>query len=236
MEPSPAPWRAFETVESPSGTPGPGGRASVSNRADVPAAPIPRAVLFGVLAIMLLLVVGAAVLASGGRDGSGVIVGAVATLDPGSDGAGGELVVDVAGAVLRPGVYHLPGGARVGDAITAAGGYGPRVDAARASAELNLAAVLEDGQHVVVPSRDDAVGGSAGPGGGSGGGPGGALVDLNIATEAELEALPGIGPATAAKIIASRETTRFATVQDLRDRKLVGQKTFDGLKDLVTVR
>jgi competence protein ComEA len=88
----------------------------------------------------------------------------------------------------------------------------------------------------VVPSRDDAVGGSAGPGGGSGGGPGGALVDLNSATEAELEALPGIGPATAAKIIASRETTRFATVQDLRDRKLVGQKTFDGLKDLVTVR
>ncbi len=195
---------------------------------------------------MLLLGAGAAALAAGGHDDAAVVVGGgpsagVGSTGPGRTDSGKGLVVDVGGAVLRPGVYHLTTGARVGDAIAAAGGYGPRVDVARAGEQLNLAAVLEDGQHIQVPSRDadttGAGGGGAGPGPSAGsGGESGTVVDLNHATEAELEALPGIGPATAAKIIASRAGTRFAAVQDLRDRKLVGQKTFDGLKDLVTVR
>jgi competence protein ComEA len=194
------------------------------------------------VAAIVLLAAGAVALASGGRDGSAVVVGAVdASEGPvhcSPEGTG--VVVDVGGAVLHPGVYHLPRGARIGDAITAAGGFGPRVDAARATADLNLAALLSDGQQVRVPSRDDA-GASPGTSTGAGGpsAPSGAgsgrLVNLNTATESELEALPGIGPATAAKIIAARETTPFASVQELRDRKLVGQKTFDGLKDLVSV-
>jgi len=131
-------------------------------------------------------------------------------------------------------VYHLPSGARIGDAITAAGGFGPRVAANRVSAELNLAAPLLDGDRVLVPSRDDA----SPPGGTSGGtgtraSPG--LVDLNRATEAELDALPGIGPVTAAKIVASRRETPFRSVDELRSRGLVGQKTFDKLRPLITV-
>jgi competence protein ComEA len=106
------------------------------------------------------------------------------------------------------------------------------------ASELNLAAVVDDGEHLYVPSRDDAVAGGPGgasPGSGSGGAAGGSLLDVNRATQAELEALPGIGPVTAQKIIAARTEAPFRTIDELRERGLLGQKTFDGLKALITV-
>ncbi len=174
-------------------------------------------------------------------DGSaGVGVGAGAGAGDGNTGASGgseQLVVEVAGAVAQPGVYRLPAGTRVADAIRAAGGYGPRIDVARATAELNLAARLSDGDRILVPSRDDLVA-SSGPGNSPAtksppvhSGP----VDLNRATAEELDALPGVGPVTVARIIASRSQHAFRAISDLRTRKLVGAAEFARIQKLVTV-
>jgi competence protein ComEA len=147
------------------------------------------------------------------------------------------LVIDVQGAVLRPGVIRLVAGSRVGDAIEAVGGFGPRVDAERAGRELNLAAALKDGDRIVVPSRDDSPASTDGSNGPVGSGDSGeSLVDLNTATASELDALPGIGPVTAKKILDARAEKPFASIDDLRDRKLVGASVFDKIHDLVTVR
>ncbi len=189
----------------------------------------------------------------GGSAGTVSVVGAVpfdsqrtgATSGPAATDArtdGGVVVVEIVGAVGHPGVFRMAKDARVGDLLTAAGGYGARVDAGRAARELNLAAPLHDGDQIRVPSRDDLAAATAAPGPGTGttsragSGTTSSPIDLNRATAAELDTLPGIGPATAAKIIASRDGQPFAAVGDLRTRKLVGEKTFEGLKDLVSVR
>jgi competence protein ComEA len=134
-------------------------------------------------------------------------------------------------------VYHLAAGSRVADAIAAAGGYGPRVAADRVASDLNLAALVRDGDRILVPSRDGGgPGASQAPGGPAAGGkPGAALIDLNHATAEALDSLPGIGPVTADKIIASRAEKPFTSIDELRGRGLVGQKTFDKLKPLITV-
>ncbi len=203
--------------------------------------------LLGGLGLAAAFGVGAFVLATSGQGGEITIESGAAwtasgaagrSPGPSSASAGGDLVVDIQGAILRPGVIRLATGSRVGDAIAAAGGYGPRVDAERAGRELNLAAELHDGDRIVVPSRDDPPGTGAqasGAGGAPGGAPGG-LVDLNSATASELDALPGVGPVTAQKIIDARAERPFATVDELRERKIVGPSTFEKLRDLVTVR
>jgi competence protein ComEA len=182
---------------------------------------------------------------SGAPGGAGGTATAVARASAvGSAASSGDLVVvEVNGAVRKPGVYRLPAGSRVGDAIEAAGGYGSRVDAAAAQA-LNLAARLEDGKQIHVPARGEAAltnGATvpgAGPIAGAGAGSGAASgpVNINSASAAQLDALPGIGPATSAKIIAARTTKPFSSIDDLRARKIVGPSTLEKIRDLVVVR
>jgi competence protein ComEA len=158
--------------------------------------------------------------------------------DPRSDGdapavAPTLLTVDVDGAVLRPGLVTLPAGSRVGDAIAAAGGFAPIADA-RAAAALNLAAPLIDGDQVTVPDRaSTAAADGVAPTTGADGPPTGPI-DLDRATAAQLDTLPGIGPVTAEKILAARDEAPFQGVDDLLSRKLVGAATFEKIKDLVS--
>lgn len=151
---------------------------------------------------------------------------------PAADAPAGEVVVHVSGAVAEAGVVTLPAGARVADAVAAAGGV---VDGAELAA-VNLARLLTDGEHVHVPREGEAPPPSdAAPGGPSAGADGG-TVDLNRAGAAELETLPGIGPALAQRIIAHREQHGpFREVGQLRDVSGIGEKRFQDLAPLVTV-
>ncbi|MBI2781134.1 MAG: ComEA family DNA-binding protein [Chloroflexi bacterium] len=241
MEQSSTPWRVFDTPAAGSEGEAVARGPAVQGRAAAPArhakADLRLAIAGGIGAVAIGLVALALALSGGGSavvDGPGVaeLVG-----NPKSTGAAGEIVVDVAGAVVKPGVYRLATGARVGDAIKAAGGFSPRVDVDRVGVELNLAATLVDGARIRVPSRDEMLGGAGGGGGTSAsGGPAGArVVNLNTATEAELDSLPGIGPVTAGKIIESRSGSPFKAIDDLRERGLLGQKALDKIRALVTV-
>lgn len=148
--------------------------------------------------------------------------------------------VHVVGAVRRPGVFELPFGARVADAVDAAGGMLP--DAVAAG--VNLARHVSDGEQVVVPDEDSlpsagagAAAGSAAASGGYGAGGAAGPVDVNSADAALLDTLPGIGPSTAAKIIAEREASGpFASLEDLSRVSGIGPKKIEQLDGLACVR
>jgi competence protein ComEA len=142
------------------------------------------------------------------------------------------LVVDVEGAVLHPGIIELPAGSRVADALDAAGGYAADADLAAAAAQVNLAALVRDGQQIVVPAIG-APPASGGPGGVAGNA--GGLVDLNSASAEALDALPGIGPVTVQKIVAARAEQPFGSLEDLVTRKVLTNAQLDKIRDLVTL-
>jgi competence protein ComEA len=149
------------------------------------------------------------------------------------------IVVDVAGAVARPGIRELPGGSRIGDAVAAAGGYATDADLDAAATQLNLAQPLTDGEQVRVPrvgegvaSGGAGVGVAAPPGSAPAGG--GGLVNLNTATPEQLEALPGIGPVTVQKIVAARQERPFSSLDDALHRGVIHRGQLEDIQGLAT--
>jgi len=150
---------------------------------------------------------------------------ALPTFTPGAGAGLKSSCSHVVGAVHAPGVYTLPRGARVRDAIRAAGGATADADLER----VNLAALVQDQQQIVVPGL--AAYTSGGPGVG-----GEALVDVNIADCAMLQTLPGIGPVMAERIIAYREANGpFHRLEDLIQVKGIGEATLEKLRPCVTI-
>ena len=151
---------------------------------------------------------------------------------------GGRVTVHVAGAVRRPGLYRLPAGSRIDDAVRRAGGPAPRADLDG----VNLAAKLEDGRQILVPRRAPlgpaaaGVGVASSPGGGSVGGAPAAPINLNTATLEQLDTLDGVGPGIAQRILTYRQQHGgFRRVEELGEVPGIGDKRLATLTPLVTV-
>lgn len=160
-----------------------------------------------------------------------------------------KVIVHVAGAVISPGLLTLPSTTRVGGAIDAAGGIRPDADMER----INLASPIVDGTRIYVPVQGQpvpitegtpapaaatATGATGAPAGGSvsGAGSTGGLVNLNTATQAELETLPGIGPSMATAILEQRSSVgRFTSIEELKSVRGIGEKRFADLANKVTI-
>jgi len=190
-----------------------------------------RRILVAAGCLALLLFVGSKLLARP-QTGAALAPPAAAPTETAA-AAPAAVVVDVVGAVRRPGLYRLAQGARIADAVSRAGGATPKADLAL----INLAAPLADGEQVVVPRRGTAaLGAPAGPAGSSasGGAPAGGPVHLSTATLEQLDSLPGIGPVTAQKILDYRQKHgAFTSVDELDAVPGIGPARLDQLKDLV---
>jgi competence protein ComEA len=176
----------------------------------------PRALLVAAVALALLVVAGRTLADAGTAT---VRPAALVSERPAS---APKLVVHVAGAVRRPGLYRLAEGSRVADAVARAGGATAPAD----TAAINLAAPVADGMQVLVPRRVAAAGHPAAAAG---------RPSLSSATLAELDALPGVGPVTAQKILDYRaQHGGFRSVDDLDAIPGIGPARIDQLRDLVT--
>jgi competence protein ComEA len=186
-----------------------------------------QVVVYGAIAVALLLVGARAIRAEGGGEEpfASTASASSSTTEAGGgfslDGQAGDLIVDVAGEIHDPGVYRLPAGSRVDDAVRRAGG--PTAEAELEA--VNRAARLADGQQVVVPARVPGGGSTAAAGGEDG------PISLGTATVEELDTIEGIGPVTAQKIVEFRDQHGgLASVDQLDQVSGIGPATMDSLR------
>jgi competence protein ComEA len=192
----------------------------VAEPGDVPELSRSQLLVYGAIAIAVLLV-GARWIRSGEAQGQGPDAGLSFPSDSvqGSDGGSRDVVVHVAGAVRRPGVYRLPTGARVTDAVRRAGGLAAGAE----EGSINLAARLSDGQQVVVPGRGTAGATAAAAAEGP--------ISLGSATAEQLDEIEGIGPVTAQKIIEFRDQHGgLSSIDQLDEVNGIGPSTMQSLR------
>jgi competence protein ComEA len=192
-----------------------------------------KRLLVAAACLLVLLYAGSKLLA---RPPSDAALAPPAAPPPETATAPKEVVIDVVGAVRRPGLYRLAEGGRIADALARAGGATRKADLSL----VNLAAPLADGQQVIVPRRGSAgAGGAAAPADGTAATPGApglatGPVHLNTATLEQLDSLPGVGPVTAQKILDYRtEHGPFTSVDELDAVPGIGPSRMEQLKDLV---
>lgn len=154
-----------------------------------------------------------------------------------------EIVLDVEGAVLKPGVYKLPKDARIQDALIAAGGLSEKADRDKVAKGLNLATKVVDGGKIYIPVIGDTTTVASGNvssiqaasmslGQDSNGTSNTGLININTASASELDGLPGVGPVTSAKIISNRP---YGSIQELQGKKVVSSSVFGKIKDKISV-
>ena len=193
----------------------------------------PRRLTVGAAAALVLVALAAWYLARPRASASAASPPPAAISVSGEESGGGRVVVDVSGAVRKPGVYRLSAGSRVEDALRRAGGATHKADLT----QVNRAAKLEDGRQILVPVR--AAGGAAAAADTAGAVPGAAPaapLNLNTATAEQLDTLDGVGPATAQKILDYRKAHNgFGSVDELDQVPGIGPKRLAALRDHLRV-
>jgi competence protein ComEA len=198
--------------------------------------PVRSRVGVGAAIVLVLVGLGIAVLVSafGAHGSTQSITPPAGSATPGASGGarsssiGATIYIHILGAVAKPGLYLLTDGDRAVDLVAAAGGFTDTAD----RSGLNLARVLVDGEQIVVPNLGESPPVGAALGEATAGG----KVNINTADETALETLPRVGPAMAKRIIDWRSKNgRFTALEDLMSVTGVGEKTFDSLKELVTL-
>lgn len=143
-----------------------------------------------------------------------------------------DVTIDVEGAVVKPGVYHVATTGRIADALIAAGGLSSEADRQWVAQHINLASKLTDGEKIYIPrvGESSTIQAVAGASDSTVSNDNGQVIDINSASLESLDSLPGVGQVTAQKIISGRP---YTSIQDLQEEKIVGQKEFEKIQDLI---